>query len=52
MRKAKTLKATETVHGQHQALDKNYDFTVRTAVEERSRWKEIVSQVREANDQT
>ena len=29
-RKAKTREATETVHGQHQAVDRNENITVRT----------------------
>ena len=44
--------ATETVHGQHQSAAKNVNITVRRAAEDRSRWKEIVSQVMLANDET
>ena len=46
---AKRRKATETVHGQHQAVNKNDNIT---AAEDRRRWKEIVSRVMVANGQT
>ena len=51
-RKAKTQEATETVQGQHQAVDKITTWQCVRATEDRSRWKELISQAMVAKDQT
>ena len=53
-RTSKTRKVTKTVglHGQHQAVDKTTISQCVRAAEDRSRWKEFVSQVMLANNQT
>ena len=50
-RNANKGKPTETIRV-NITLDKNENITVRSAAEDRSRWKEVFSQEMVANDQT